>query len=361
MVEELEKVFGDQAEGPLAGVVRFVPIERLNAVLVISPRSLYVDRARTWIDRLDVGENETPRLYVYYCENSRAEDLAGVLSQVFGQQQGAAAAADGRTGSRPVAGDPGSQSQRPTLPAAAPRPLTAARADAGAAARRPGGATAGGGSPAAAAAAMAACRSAAAATSSASSPTRSRTRWSILAKPSDYRTVESALQRLDIVPLQVLIEATILEVTLNDTLRYGVEWFFKFGGSSKVAFSSDDRSGASAQPRQCVANAVFPGFSYILSPTDSVKAVVNALDQVSDVNVISSPQVFVLDNQTATLTVGDQVPITTRRWRRRSPAPPPTLRRPATASNTGHRRHPQRHAAGQRRRPGDDGDLSGGE
>lgn len=87
MVDELEKVFGDQSEGPLAGVVRFVPVERLNAVLVISPRSLYVDRARTWIERLDVGEDESPRIYVYYCENSRAEDLAGVLSQVFGQQQ----------------------------------------------------------------------------------------------------------------------------------------------------------------------------------------------------------------------------------------------------------------------------------
>ncbi len=84
MVEELEKIFGDQAEGPLAGVVRFVPIERLNAVLVISPRSQYIDRAQTWIGRLDVGEGETPRLYVYYCENSRAEDLANVLGQLFG-------------------------------------------------------------------------------------------------------------------------------------------------------------------------------------------------------------------------------------------------------------------------------------
>ncbi len=84
MVEELEKVFGDQAEGPLANVARFVPIERLNAVLVISSRSQYIDRARTWISRLDIGEGEKVRLYVYYCENSRAEDLASVLGQVFG-------------------------------------------------------------------------------------------------------------------------------------------------------------------------------------------------------------------------------------------------------------------------------------
>jgi general secretion pathway protein D len=138
----------------------------------------------------------------------------------------------------------------------------------------------------------------------------------IQAKPSDYRTVESAIRKLDIVPLQVLIEATIFEVTLNDTLRYGVEWFFKFGESSKAVFSTSPLGRVDATSTSALSgavNAIFPGFSYVVSPTqDSVKAVINALDQVSDVNVISSPQVFVLDNQTATLIVGDQVPITTR-------------------------------------------------
>lgn len=299
MVDELEKVFGDQAEGPLSGVVRFVPIERLNAVLVISPRSLYVDRARTWIDRLDVGENESPRLYVYYCENSRAEDLAGVLSQVFGQQQGA--------GQRPTAQlAPGlspvtMEGQAAEAPAGAPpTPLGASpqrtEQRVGGGASRAGGdagVQVGGGSD-----------------SIRIIADKVKNALVILAKPSDYRTVESALRRLDIVPLQVLIEATILEVTLNDALRYGVEWFFKFG-SNKLAFS-ESTLGRISSPTNSIANAVFPGFSYILSPTDSVKVVVNALDTVSDVNVVSSPQIFVLDNQTATLTVGDQVPITTR-------------------------------------------------
>jgi general secretion pathway protein D len=299
MVEELEKIFGDQAEGPLAGVVRFVPVERLNAVLVISPRSLYVDRARTWIERLDVGENESPRLYVYYCENSRAEDLAGVLSQVFGQQQGA--------GQRPTAQlAPGlspvtlEAQAGADVPGGGPTPLgtppPGAPGPNGRGPQQPGGdagVAVGGGSD-----------------SIRIIADKVKNALVIMAKPSDYRTVESALRRLDIVPLQVLIEATILEVTLNDALRYGVEWFFKFD-SQKLAFSQG-AFGRLSSPSNAVANAVFPGFSYILSPTDSVKLVVNALDQVSDVNVVSSPQVFVLDNQTATLTVGDQVPITTR-------------------------------------------------
>ncbi|MBK8208937.1 MAG: type II secretion system secretin GspD [Rhodospirillales bacterium] len=300
MVDELEKVFGDQAEGPLSGVVRFVPIERLNAVLVISPRSMYVDRARTWIDRLDVGENESPRLYVYYCENSRAEDLAGVLSQVFGQQQGAGQrpTAQLAPGLSPVtmegqaAEAPGNA---PPTPLGASPQRTEQRVGGGASQRAGGdaGVQVGGGSD-----------------SIRIIADKVKNALVIMAKPSDYRTVESALRRLDIVPLQVLIEATILEVTLNDALRYGVEWFFKFG-SQKLSLS-DAGLGRISSPSNSVANAIFPGFSYILSPTDSVKVVVNALDSVSDVNVVSSPQIFVLDNQTATLTVGDQVPITTR-------------------------------------------------
>lgn len=295
MVEELEKIFGDQAEGPLAGVVRVVPVERLNAVLVISPRSLYVDRARTWIERLDIGENESPRLYVYYCENSRAEDLAGVLSQVFGQQQGA--------GQRPVAQlapglSPATLEAQAggDVPGAAPTPLGTTPPGGPGSAQQPGGdagVAVGGGSD-----------------SIRIIADKVKNALVIMAKPSDYRTVESALRRLDIVPLQVLIEATILEVTLNDALRYGVEWFFKFD-SQKLALNNAGAARVSTFSN-AAANAIFPGFSYILSPTDSVKLVVNALDAVSDVNVVSSPQVFVLDNQTATLTVGDQVPITTR-------------------------------------------------
>jgi len=299
MVEELEKVFGDQAEGPLSGVVRFVAIERLNSVLVVSPRSSYIDRARSWIDRLDVGEDERQRLYVYYCENSRAEDLAAVLAQVFGQQTGTTAArplAQLAPGLSPVTLDGQGGGAQPT-----PGPVGGVRAAIPAAAaavqniQRAGGDSGvqvGGGSDQVKIIAD-----------------KVKNALVILAKPSDYRTVESALRRLDIVPLQVLIEATILEVTLNDTLRYGVEWYFNFGGGNKVAFSSN--ASALTTPARGVVDAAFPGFSYLLS-AGGTRAVVNALDSVTDINIISSPQVFVLDNQTATLTVGDQVPITTR-------------------------------------------------
>ena len=120
----------------------------------------------------------------------------------------------------------------------------------------------------------------------------------ILTTPSQYRLVESALKQLDNVPLQVLIEATIAEVTLNDELKYGIEWFLK-SGQSTFTFSS--------LPTGVVAGA-FPGFSYLLSHTNA-QVVLNALSNITDVKVISSPQLMVVDNGPARIQVGDQVPI----------------------------------------------------
>ncbi len=101
------------------------------------------------------------------------------------------------------------------------------------------------------------------------------------------------------VPLQALIEATIAEVTLVDNLEYGLQWFFRSADSS--ATFSGITSGAVAPS--------FPGFSYFLNATD-VQVVLNALTEITDVRVISSPQLMVLNNETARLQIGDEVPVT---------------------------------------------------
>ncbi|MCH7796797.1 MAG: type II secretion system protein GspD, partial [Proteobacteria bacterium] len=123
----------------------------------------------------------------------------------------------------------------------------------------------------------------------------------ILATAAEYRMIEATLKRLDITPLQVLIEVTIAEVTLDDDLKYGLQWFFE-AGDSAITFSTL-ASGADA--------FAFPGFSYFFSGKDA-RVVLNALTEITDVRVISSPQLMVLDNQSARLQVGDQVPIATQ-------------------------------------------------
>jgi general secretion pathway protein D len=118
--------------------------------------------------------------------------------------------------------------------------------------------------------------------------------------------IEAVVRRLDIVPLQVMIAATIAEVTLNDQLQYGLQYFLK-NGASKTEFSTAVAGALSATDIA----GVFPGFNYVFS-TANQNVVLNLLRAVSKVTVISSPQLLVLDHQTAGLEVGAQVPIVTQ-------------------------------------------------
>ncbi len=127
----------------------------------------------------------------------------------------------------------------------------------------------------------------------------------IYARRQDYQKIANALRRLDVQPLQVLIEASIIEVTLSGNLQYGLEWYLQgslgsgLTGSAGLNFNS---TGA-ISPSQ-------PGFSYsITNGAGAVRAVLNALAQKSLVKVISSPSVLVLNNNTANIQVGTQQPI----------------------------------------------------
>jgi len=128
----------------------------------------------------------------------------------------------------------------------------------------------------------------------------------VLATPQEYRMVEAAIVQLDIVPLQVLIEASIIEVTLRDDLNYGVEWFFKNNLDDKQGRGQLDLGRAGLA-------ALSPGFSYtIVDAADQVRVALNALAEESELNILSSPSLMVLDNQTAMINVGDEIPIPVR-------------------------------------------------
>jgi len=123
----------------------------------------------------------------------------------------------------------------------------------------------------------------------------------ITASHKEYKRLRQILARIDVAPNQVLIEATIAEVTLNDQLKFGLRWFFRADNSQFN--QTDSAAGAVA--------AAFPGFSYFLN-MPSVKVALDALSRVTDVNVVSSPSLMVLDNKKAVLQIGDEVPIATQ-------------------------------------------------
>ncbi len=296
LVKEIAEVLGKDKDNPLKGVLRFVPMTRLNSVLVITTQAAYLRRAENIIAKLDQGGSGTERqLFVYRVQNADAGEIANTLGQLFGATGKApsdlrGALAPQLTPAR-VKIKPYSQTSSTASQPAKPQGQ-------GTAGTRMGGMAGAPGKPPP--------KTAAAFTIDGADQIRvvaDKTNNAILvwATPVDYRMVVSVLRKLDQVPLQVLIEATIAEVTLNETLRYGVQWFLR-QGNSELTLSSGTTS--SILP-------TFPGFSYFLTGPD-VKAVFDALETVTDLNIISSPQLMVLDNQTAELTVGDQVPVLTQ-------------------------------------------------
>lgn len=277
IANELATIFSSGPNGQLEGMLTFVPNNRLNAVLVISSQSRYLNEAATWVERLDNPDLDGgEQLYVYNVQNRPARELEELLRGFL----------------------TGEGAQRDEAQAVAPRFSEAVVGD---------GQETGAESVAASAATTPFAVGAALSGSNFSSrgvrvvSDDANNSLVIYASPVDYKKILAMLEKLDSLPNQVMIEATIAEVTLTDELKYGLRWFFQ-NAESTFTFS-DVANGAVAQS--------FPGFSYLFADTDA-RVALNAISSVTNVNVISSPTLFVMDNRTAELQVGDQVPVATQ-------------------------------------------------
>jgi general secretion pathway protein D len=324
---ELEKVFQSQGEGPLGGLVRVLPMGRVNAVLVVSSQPRYIDAAKHFVGLMNRVEDATARAWhVYYVQNGQSADLELLLQRAFtprnvsptgappGETAPGAAQLTIGGGRGPGAGTSGFGGQGAT------GGFGGAGGGAGATTGLPGGPGAAGGLGAGVPPPTAAAEGAPPATEPLSTETgagggaapenrmriianRRNNALLIYATPSEYAVVEGMLRKIDIIPLQVLIEATIAEVDLNDTLQYGTQFFFK---ADHVAFTLGPSGGL---PPLGGLNFPSPSPFFILSKSPNFALA--ALATVTKVKVLSAPQVMVLDNEPARLQVGQQVPVLT--------------------------------------------------
>lgn len=254
--------------------IRIIELQRINAVVVVAESNRAIRQAGEWIRELDATVVPGRQVFIYQVQNRRAAELAGILQQGFG---------GGSSGRGPAPGAP----SRPVAPALTPVAVTSADGE------TPAEAPAAPIDPA-----LPVAPSFTAGLVVADTGTNSLV---VTATPEEYELISSALRRLDVQPVQVLIEATILEVRLTDALRYGVRWFFESGNFS-LNFSD---------VASLAAPAVSPAFNFVFD-SGGARAVVSALDEVSDVEIVSSPSLMVLDNETARLNVGDQIGVPTR-------------------------------------------------
>ncbi len=291
IADELKDVFASDREGPMAGMVRFLPNKRLNAILVISPQPDYLSRAESWIKRLDRQASDGEKqFYTYNVQNRRAKELVEVLQSMFSNETSGGHGGSATRNVSPAMNETTLRSKRSLSNGSrfgSPPSLSASSAQAGNGDTHHTPAFRGNGEAEKAQFKIIA--------------DEAKNAILIEATKTDYRRIMRLIETLDVMPNQVLIEATFAEITLTDDLKFGVRWYLR-GGSSDFTFS-DSAAGA--------ISSVFPGFSYAIKAAN-IAATLNTLHQITNVNVISSPSLTVMDNKTAVLQIGDQVPITTQ-------------------------------------------------
>ncbi|MES2817366.1 MAG: type II secretion system secretin GspD [Pseudomonadota bacterium] len=286
MVERFNEILANPSAGALTSA-KLVAMEELNSVMVVAPSADQLDTVRTWLTRLDTiglaDEQAGTQMYVYSVQNGEAKILAQLLGEIFGgTTSGSSASTSGETA--PGLGE-SEMSSGDSLSSSS------------------GSSSSGFG------------KSTTGKDGVSSTTTDNGTRivadegnnaLLVMASPKEWRSIRSALEKMDKTPAQVLVEVSIWEVSLTDRLNYGVEWFFNNpdGGTTGIP-----GNGALSSFGAGLARTV-PGFSYVFSGSDW-RAVINTLASNTDVKALSSPSVLVLDNREAKIQVGDQQQIRT--------------------------------------------------
>ena len=315
---ELEKIMDAGEAGLGHGLVKLQDVSAQNAVLVVAARPQMLQQAARWIERLDNPNVSGAGVHVYKVRHGDAKQLAQLLNSMFGSGgQGDSdasqlapgggsrqlSAADRLTGGRPQSNN-GSNSGAGGAPAA---PGAGAGLGSGSAGLGAGGQ----GSPFGGLQTAALNSAFAAADQGGGNSVLPGVRITadaadnsllVYGSAESYRIIERALQQIDRPKAQVAIDVTIAEVTLNDQLDYGVQFYL----SSRFASVANSSTG------QPITNADAPaGFNIFVGNTATPHAIINALHQLTDVKILSNPSLMVVDNQEATLEVGDQVPVST--------------------------------------------------
>lgn len=296
---KLSSVFADDTAAAGPNALKIVPVPRINGIIVIANSQVKVRRAIVWIKRLDQESITDPNFYVYAVQNGNAVELAKILRSTFGDAADAGTTAevapDRETTQVSMGPDQAAQGQDPAQP---PDPTAIQPGQQGVAAVK---SSADPGSDSAASSRLL--------NGMRITPNPANNTIVIRATPGEYRKILATLQQIDSPATQVLINTTIAEVNLNEQLRYGVQAYFENGDVGGGVFGAD-----AAAPLQGILKLrpSVPGLNFFVGSISDPQIMIDALSSITKVRIVSSPSLLVLENETATIKVGDQVPVQTQ-------------------------------------------------
>lgn len=303
VVADLEKVFGEQSKSPVAGMFRFLPLEGANAVMVITSQPDYLDDIQQWLERVD-SAGAGVQLFSYELKYIKAKDLADRLAEAFGGR----ASGGGQNNNGGSSLMPGTN---PTEIQDSGIDDTSGTSSAGIGNKNGGdnggGDTGGGGLGSGTLSLNQGGQGNGAVTLEVGgdkvgvSAVDETNTLLVRSTGAAWRSIKEVIERLDVMPLQVHIEAQVAEVKLGGDLQYGVSWYFQNALSGLI--DSPITSSAGIRRVDSLTGLVwsFPGANSL--------AVIKALDQVTDVRLLQTPSVVVRNNVEATFNVGTRIPI----------------------------------------------------
>jgi general secretion pathway protein D len=292
IIPELERIFASEDGGIGANLAHFMPMSRLRAVLVVSPQRDVIERARIWVSRLDAENPDlNAKVHVYRVKYRDARMLAQLLNRVFSSSQGAAGELPTdqvEPGAAPATSEGFTEEMFEEFPAEGEQQVSEPILFEENGAGTQDELAAGGGTRIQA--------------------DVSNNSLVIYADFEMRQEILAALAQIDVPQLQVAINVTMAEIRLTDELRYGIQYFLKSGsfglGGDNGSIGLNTLAGNIARE--------LPGFNFVLGSASSPDLIISAFDEITDVQVLSSPSLVVVENERARFQVGDQIPITTR-------------------------------------------------
>jgi len=274
---------GAPSTGP-ATVTTLIADERTNKLVVVATPAAN-ERIDALLREVDVPISGEGRINVYALQNANAEDMAATLQSLA---QG--------TANRPRTGGPGPAGPIPGAPPPA-------------AARGPGGVTA-------AELFQGEVKI---------SPDKATNSLVVVASQTDFRNLVRVIEKLDVARRQVFIEAVLMEVDLDRNTEFGISlhqgYTLNTSQGTAVGVVGTKYTTSGVPPSFSITNLAsyggflaglqgptIPAFDKLGLSIPSFGIVLHALQQSSDVNILSTPHVLTSDNEEAEITVGQNVP-----------------------------------------------------
>jgi len=282
MAKNLDNIFGAldfSARGSKPSGINFVPIPRLNALLVVSASPKTMEDVEKWVGELDrEGSGASRSIHRYRVHYGKVKDIAAVLEKLYPKRT-ASVGTDRTTEFKPAVSQPSGSSMNAAAPRSPAPPSSPAS------------------SPASHSASAKDGREGEGFDLIPDEPTNSLI---IRASMSEYADILENLKTIDVYPQQVLLEVLVGEVTLDDSLKLGIDWTFNntFGPGGGY------KGTATLDPGNAVNN-----FSYLVEKTGRLTAAFRSLAQDGKASVLSSPSVIATNGKKARINVADQVPV----------------------------------------------------